>query len=160
MKDVRQLRVEFPLPDMTQYYDCDVRELLGGRMHGWREGERTDSTGKDLCSNIEGGREGGEGEGGREITCFMYERQLIGGGYRSWECVDFFFYIRIICSIFLSHIALVICGPLDWTRGARQSALVPPDCRVVQLPWSRGSQWSQRVHVFLRQCRPDRGWGG
>ncbi len=24
VKDVRQLNLEFPLPDLTQYYDCNV----------------------------------------------------------------------------------------------------------------------------------------
>ena len=28
MKDLRQLRLEFPIPDVTEYYDCDVR-LIG-----------------------------------------------------------------------------------------------------------------------------------
>lgn len=26
VKDVRQLRLEFPLPDLTEYYDCDVSQ--------------------------------------------------------------------------------------------------------------------------------------
>lgn len=38
VKDVRQLRVEFPMPDLTEYYDCNVSlVILDACMRGGRE---------------------------------------------------------------------------------------------------------------------------
>ena len=112
----------------------------------------------------------GGGGGGRKELCTTYRRgRMVGREEETCEAL-----IerggRVLCGVWilkvlynmkcLVFVALVICGSPDWTRGARQSALIPPDRRVVQLPWSWGIKWGQRIHVLLHQCRPDRGWRG
>ena len=51
VKELRQVKVEFPIPDLKQYYYCDVWEGKKGGREGGREG---------------GGRREGREEGRRE----------------------------------------------------------------------------------------------